>query len=231
MLELQDTDISIRKLQHQLERLPQQQQLDAAIARIEDLQRQHDEVVVGLEQARAEQRQLERETDILTERRDSEQVRLYDGTVTNQREMRSIEAEIEATIRRISEHEELLFSSLETVDQLETREAELASELAAERTNVEQLTDERDEAAGSLLVEIAELDVVRDRQASELPDDLRARYDQVAQRTGGVAVGRLDGQACTACRVEMSMADIGDLLAGPALTTCPQCRRLLVVPE
>ncbi|MFP4149875.1 MAG: C4-type zinc ribbon domain-containing protein, partial [Nitriliruptoraceae bacterium] len=36
--------------------------------------------------------------------------------------------------------------------------------------------------------------------------------------------------ACTACRLTMSRADVGELLAGPPLTTCPQCRRLLVVP-
>jgi hypothetical protein len=71
---------------------------------------------------------------------------------------------------------------------------------------------------------------LRDRQAASLPDDLLRRYEEAAARAGGTGVGRLDGNACTACRIELSYADVGELLAGPPLASCPQCRRLLVVP-
>jgi uncharacterized protein len=231
LLELQVTDSRLRRLEHQLDELPQQKQLDDAEARVVELGHEHDDVRVELDRAAAEQRQLEREVEVLTQRRDAERARLYDGTVGSAREMKAIEAEIETTLRRISEHEDLLLETLERVEELETRVATLAADREAEQQRVAELTAARDEAAAGLLVELGELRVVRDDQVRRLPDDLVARYDVVVARTGGgVGVGKLEGNACTACRLDLSMADVGELYAGPPLTTCPQCRRLLVVP-
>lgn len=230
LLALQATDSRIRKLDHQLEDLPEQRQLDEESARILELEREHDETKVELDRAGAQQRQLEREVDVLTQRRDAERVRLYDGSVANAREMKAVEAEIETTIRRISEHEDQLLEALENVEELETRVATLDAERDAGRTRVQELTRARDDAAKEILAQQAELGATRDSQAAGLPGELLDRYQQAADRAGGTGVGKLEGNACTACRIEMSMADVGELYAGPPLTTCPQCRRLLVVP-
>jgi uncharacterized protein len=230
LLALQATDHRVRKLQHLLDDLPEQQAYEAAAARVGELGREHEDVRVDLERASAEQRQLERETDILTERKDAETVRLYDGSVHNAREARSVEAEIETTKRRIAEHEDSLLEVLETVEGLESRLAELSAAQEASRQEAEQLSAARDESAKGLLAELGELQVTRDRQATGLPADLLRRYEEVAARAGGTGVGQLEGNACSACRIELSYADVGELLAGPPLATCPQCRRLLVVP-
>jgi uncharacterized protein len=230
LLQLQATDHRVRKLQHLLDDLPEQQRFEVASARVGELGREHDDVRVELERASAEQRQLERETEILSERRDAETVRLYDGSVTNSREARSVEAEIETTKRRIAEHEDQLLEVLETVEGLESRLAELAAAQEASRQEAEELSVARDDAAKGILAELAELQVLRDQQAASIPDDLLRRYDEVAARAGGTGVGQLEGNACTACRIELSYADVGELLAGPPLASCPQCRRMLVVP-
>lgn len=230
LLALQDTDQRIRRLEHQRESLPEQQQLEDVQARVKELERGQDDVRLDLERATATQRQLERETDVLTERRDAERARLYDGTVTNAREMKSVEAEVESTNRRISEQEDLLLETLEQVEELQGRLSALEAEAATNRQRAEELTVARDEAAKGILAELAEAGVLRDQQAADLDDELLARYDEVVQRTGGVAVGQLESNTCTACRIGLSMADVGELLAGPPLTTCPECRRLLVVP-
>jgi uncharacterized protein len=230
LLELQSTDQSIRRLQHQLDDLPEQQQLDATLARIEELTRTHADSQVELDRASAEQRQLERETDILTTRRDAERARLYDGTVHNPREMKAVEAEIETTERRIADHDDLLLEVMERVEQLEAQAAALLTERENERARSEALLVARDDAAKGILAELGELQAQRDAQAGGLPADLLERYQAVAERAGGTGVGRLENEACTACRIQMSKVDIGELYAGPPLTTCPQCRRLLVVP-
>jgi uncharacterized protein len=231
LLALQDTHSRIRRLEHQRDDLPEQRQLDEASARIGELQRVHDDVRLELEQAGARQRQLERETEVLVERRDVERSRLYDGSVANERQLRSVEAEIEATQRRITEHEDELLEVLERVEELETREAELETQMAEARQQVDQLTVARDDAAKGILAELAEAAVTRESQAADLPDDLNERFEAASQRAGGVGVGKLEQGTCSACRIELSRADIGELLAGPPLTTCPECRRLLVIPD
>jgi uncharacterized protein len=230
LLELQATDHRVRKLQHQLDDLPEQQTLEGHRQRVLELGRDHDETRLELERSSADQRRLEREVDVLGERRDAERARLYDGTVTNQREMQSLEAEIASVDRRVTEHEDELMEVMETVDGLEQRLAGLGAERATEEQRVEEATVARDEAAKSLLAELAELGVVRQRQAEGLPEDLLARYERLAERTGGTGVGKLENNACTACRLDLSMADINDLLMGPPLASCPQCQRLLVIP-
>ena len=231
LLELQATDHRVRKVQHILDDLPEQQQLLAANERVAELRRQHADLRVELERANAEQRQLERETDVLIERRDVERVRLYDGSVTNERELKSVQAEVDATVRRIEEHEESMLAVLERLEELENRSSDLLAAADAESQRVAELEVTLDESASEWLAELGELKAQRDRQASELPADLITRYEQAAERGGGTGVGQLDGNACTACRIEMSYADVGELFAGPPLTTCPQCRRLLVVGE
>ncbi|MFA9429461.1 zinc ribbon domain-containing protein [Egicoccus sp. AB-alg2] len=229
LLELQATDHRIRKVQHTLDDLPEQRQLAEATERLAELGRQHEDLRVELERVTAEQRQLERETDVLIERRDAERVRLYDGSVTNARELKSVEAEVDATVRRIEEHEESMLEVMERLDELEQRSAELLAAADATRQQVAELEVALDESARDWLAELAELRVVRDRQAGEVAPELLQRYEQAAQRGGGTGIGKLEGNACTACRIEMSYADVGELFDGPPLTTCPQCRRLLVV--
>lgn len=231
LLALQDTHSRIRRLEHQRDDLPEQRQLDEADARSRELQQTHDDVRLELEKSGARQRQLERETEVLVERRDVERSRLYDGSVANERQMRSVEAEIEATQRRIDEHEDELLEVLERVEELETRQSELEAQMAEARQQVEQLTVARDDAAKGILADLAEAAVERDQQAAELPAELTERFEAASQRAGGVGVGRLEQGTCSACRIELSRADVGDLLAGPPLTTCPECRRLLVIPE
>ncbi len=231
LIELQRTDTSIRRLRHRLDALDEQQQLEASQARAAELERSGDDTRIELERARADQRQLEREVDVLTQRRDAEQARLYDGSLTSPRQISSAEAEIETTGRRIADHEELLLEVLERVETLEAQVASFDTALEQERARAAELTVARDEAAGAILAETAELEVARAEQAATIDADLVARYDAAVQRSGGVGVGQLDGQSCTACRVQLSMADVNDLLAGPSLTSCPQCQRMLIIPD
>ena len=230
LLTLQGTDSRLRKLRHQLDDLPEQQQLDATKARIDELQREHDDLNVEADRVRAQQRQYEREVDVLSQRRDAERTRLYDGSVANAREMKAVEAEIETTIRRIAEHEDLMLEALEETETLENQLAELVAERKRQSEQADQLVLDRDAAAKGILVEQAELQAKRDKETTGLPAELVEMYDKASARSGGTAVGKLEGNACTACRIEMSMADVGKLYAGPPLATCPQCRRLLVVP-
>ena len=143
--------------------------------------------------------------------------------------MSSVEAEIESTERRLEEHEEDLMVVLERSEELDGRIAAAEADLVAARAAVDEARTALDDTAKTILAEIGEARARRDRQAADLPEDLLGRYDAAAARGGGTGIGQLEGQACSACRIELSRVDVDDLLRGPDLTTCPQCRRLLVV--
>jgi predicted nucleic acid-binding Zn-ribbon protein len=119
---------------------------------------------------------------------------------------------------------------MEVVENIDARLAELVEVRAGLASRIAGRTAARDAAAQELLVQITEVRVRRDPVAAALPPELLSRYEQAAARGGGTGVGVLRDQACTACRISFPMSEVGGYLAGPPLTTCSQCRRLLIVP-
>lgn len=229
LLALADTDAAIRRNQARLDDLPEQRRLEELDEQVRDLEQRHADVRLRRDDAAATAGKHDRDVAQLRERLAAEQQRMYGGGITNARELSKLEAEIQAVQERIDEHE---LAELEAMEQMEELDATLSGlkdqrdELAETRVAAER---GRDEAASGLVAEIAELEVGREAQRKALPDDLLARYDESAQRHRGNAVGRLDGDRCTACGISLSYADVNALYEGPPLTHCPSCRRLLVV--
>lgn len=229
LLELQQTDSRIRRLRHQLDDLPEQRQLEEAEHGAEALDAARGDLGVELDKVGGEQRQLDGEVELLRTRLEAEQARMYGGEITNPRELQSLRAEIDSTQRRVSEHEDQLLEVMARQEDLQGRADELTGKRAEMDRLVESATAARDEAAKGLLAELAELEVERDRRREGLPEALLTRYDDAVSRTRGAAVGELRDGMCTACRIELPAVEYQELFTGPPLTTCPECRRLVVV--
>ncbi|MFP5308049.1 MAG: zinc ribbon domain-containing protein [Actinomycetes bacterium] len=231
LLALQDLDTRVSKLEHDLADLPEQRALQENEDRRRQLGEEHDQLRLEIETLGAQQRTLERELDTLRQRKAAEQQRLYGGEVHNQREMQSVEAEIAATETRIDGHEEQVLGLMEQADELESRAEALAAERDELAAGAVDLAAARDDAAAAILAQKAELEVQRDAERGHLGADLLEDYDRIREKRGGVAVGELTGNACSACRIEMPMVEVRELRHGDPLTRCPECARLLVVRD
>ena len=230
LLVLQGIDDEIRRLEPQLDGLAEQQQLDELVRQDTVLSEGDADLEEQLERVQREQRQVEGEIDALGQRLDEERTRLYEGSLSSAREIQAAEAEIASTSRRRSEHEDQLLEIMERVEEVEGRLAELRDVRAALGGRIAEATAARDAAAQDLIARIAEVKVRRDPVAAAFSAALLARYEQAATRGGGTGVGVLRHNACTACRITFPMTEINGYLNGPPLTTCSQCRRLLIVP-
>lgn len=230
LLALQGIDDEIRRLEHQLDGLAEQQQLDELVSQDALLAEGDADLDEQLARVQREQRQVEGEIDALGQRLEEERTRLYEGSLSSAREIQAAEAEIASTSRRRSEHEDQLLEVMERVEELEERLAGLRGVRASLGERITDASSARDAAAQSLIARIAEVKVRRDPVAAAFPVGLLARYEQAATRGGGTGVGVLQHNACTACRITFPMNEINGYLMGPPLTTCSQCRRLLIVP-
>jgi uncharacterized protein len=230
LLELQAIDDEARRLEHQLEGLAEQREVDELVAQDATLAEGDVELRDRLERVQRDQRQVELEIEALQQRRAEEQARLYAGSLTTGREVQAAEAEIASTERRRSEHEDQLLEIMQAAEDLSAQLADLTQvrERLAER--VVSATAARDTAAQQLIARIAEVQVRRDPVAAALPAELLASYEAAATRGGGTGVGVLRDNACSACRITFPMTEINGFLTGPPLTQCTQCRRLLIVP-
>lgn len=230
LLELSDVDAQRARIDARLADLPEQRAVDEAEERFGAATRQGDALRVEVTTVEAEQRRHEREIEQYRTRLAKEQQRLYGGEIHNAREMQSVEAEIEATQRRVDEHEDELLEAMEAAEDLAARIEDSARTAEQTRSEITELEAARDSAASQLLAERAELDVARDRLRDELGPAAVDQYDRVRARfPAGVAVGELTGMSCSACRIDLPHAEVNELRGGDALTTCPNCRRLLVV--
>lgn len=230
LLELSDIDARRARIDATLADLPEQRAVDEANERLEAAVKQGDGLRVEVTTVEADQRKLEREIEQYRVRMAKEQERLYGGGITNAKEMQSVEAEIEATQQRIDEREDHLLEAMEAAEDLAGRIEEAARTAEQTRAEITELEAVRDEAAQQLLAEHAELDVTREDLRSQLGASALEQYDAVRERIpAGVAVGELSGRSCTACRIDLPHAEVNELRDGDPLTTCPNCRRLLVV--
>jgi predicted nucleic acid-binding Zn-ribbon protein len=101
---------------------------------------------------------------------------------------------------------------------------------------LEQLTEREGTAiaqyksvGGALQNETAALEAKRLSVAEFLDADTLAEYESVRESKGGVAVGRLEGDTCSACRMSLPAERIRELTSGPDVAICPHCHRLIVV--
>ena len=82
---------------------------------------------------------------------------------------------------------------------------------------------------GALKDALARIEAERAMLASSLPADLLDAYKKTAARTGGVAVGRLQGSNCGVCRMSIEGGRLIDMKGQGNVAPCPQCGRLLIL--
>jgi uncharacterized protein len=231
LLELQAHDSAIDRLSHRRASLPEDvrlAELAEALAAVDQLsaERQGSMATVQREQSR-----LEDEIDMVTGKASREEARAASGKVTSPKELTAIQEEVAGLKRRQGTLEDEL---LERMEQRETLEAELA-ELANRRDGFAAEQAEVTKARDAALVEIdRELDAeraARDGIVLAVGDRLRALYDQIRARQGGVGAAALLGNTCQGCRVSISPVELAAIRKQPPeeVKRCENCRRILVV--
>jgi len=176
-----------------------------------------------------EQRQLETAIEDLTARIAPDEKRLYDGSVTNPKELTAIGQEIEHLKGRREALEDELLQLLERGDAAAaaTGEARTVHDEASRRRSTElaALGEERE----TLRTRRAELELKREVARAEIKPVTLARYDRLLDRKGGIAVAAVRGGACQGCRVALPDAVRRRASMSPDPVECPNCDRMLSV--
>jgi uncharacterized protein len=229
LLDLQDEDTAIRRLDHQKETLPESarlaelnQQLAELDSDIAIAQKQHDETAT-------EQNRLEAEMSGLDAKIEREESRLYSGSVSNPKELNALRAEVEMLKRRRSEFEDTLLETMvqrdglkETLDSLGVERSELSDRTGALTAEVQTLT-------GGIDAELAQHKRGRDDATTALPKDLLALYEKIRDAKHGVGAARLVNGTCEGCHTQLPAKEVERLRAERGLQRCENCRRILVV--
>ncbi len=234
-------------LQEQLSALLALQQIDTQIQRAKKTQTGLDNGEQATLQAQAARDAAQRWRDALHkvsgELKDSElkldgieakrknyQQKLYQGTVTNAKELSNIEREIEALGRQRADLDGKILSLMEQVEQAQAdlNVAEQQSHQAeTHRADVAAAFGSRHEALG---LEIGDATRRRVEAVTAVTDKaLLKRYEDIRARSGGLGVVKIEGTDCGGCHMALPSGVIKSVREAQQAQTCENCGRLLTL--
>lgn len=153
--------------------------------------------------------------------------RLYDGNVTNPKELQSLQQETQRLRAQQSRQEEHVLEVIDAADALQAmtqqREAELKEAEAAWekesgdlKTRLEQLERHKQELQSKREQLLAAID----------PAHLQ-RYEAMRRSKQGRAVSKVEQNACQWCRVLLTPSELQRVRISAELQTCSNCGRIL----
>lgn len=176
---------------------------------------------------RKDEVRLDGQVKLLASKIQQEEKRLYSGAVTSPKELRNIQHEVDSLKEQRSRLEDQLIElELRLEDLNRNREAASREVAALEGNRSASLAGWKAEAA-ELDQSITRLDARREAQRARILPRWLAIYERVRQRRGGMAVARIQGTMCSACRVSMPDSVRKQAFSQDSLLQCPNCERIL----
>jgi predicted nucleic acid-binding Zn-ribbon protein len=207
------------------------QTLEADLAQLRDLlvASRTEESDTAREQAKAEG-----DVDQVRQRAARDQKRLDSGSVTNPKDLESLQSEIASLAKRQGDLEDIVLEVMERHEAAQERAAELAQRVEAVQAKVEDAVSRCDAAVEGIDAESATVRKERDVVAGTVPGDLLKLYEKIREQQGGVGAARLFQRRCEGCRLELNITELNDVrgAAEDEVLRCENCRRVLVrTPE
>jgi predicted nucleic acid-binding Zn-ribbon protein len=229
LLELQDRDLRIFRLNKQLDEMPEKRAILAARAKLAEIAK----LLARTDSAgRAIDAQISRLDDEMTAIRlkmEHEQAKLLSGEVKNPKELTAISMELDSLKRRLDKLEGEELAQMAKRETATAQSGTVSAALVTGREREAEMVSAFKARGGDLLAEVKRLTAERATLAGALPVALRERYDAVRAAKHAVAVGNLEGDMCGVCRVNIPAGELEKLQAGPEIGRCPMCQRILIV--
>lgn len=229
LLDLQETDLSILRAEKRLDEMPEKRAILETRKKIREVQQLR---VSAQELVGRLQREVTRHEDdcsTVSEKLSAEQAKFMSGEVKNPKELTHISREMDALKRRLDKLEMEEIALMERVEkakgQIDKVDGALKQLAAKEAAVISTFKSQGSE----LTKEIEKLKSHRETVLPGIDADLLAKYESSRESKGGIGVGRLDGDKCTACHMDLPGERVAALRSGPPVSTCPGCRRLIVI--
>jgi hypothetical protein len=228
ILELQELDTAIDRLEHRREQLEAGEELSAARKELEVAESQLGELRLASDAVDASSRRLENEIESFGAKLAAEEKRMYDGTIVNTKELEALQHEISNLKERRTRAEDELLEQMERREDLDARAAEASKEVDAARIRAEAVGGdairELDEIATGLATKRAE----REALIPAFDEDLVELYDDMRRQKHGVGAAAIDDGVCQACHEKLSAVELDKLKHTEGVKRCEYCRRIVV---
>ncbi|HEX3906425.1 MAG TPA: C4-type zinc ribbon domain-containing protein [Mycobacteriales bacterium] len=230
LLDLQELDLSLGRLAHRRETLPELGELTLLSTRLDTVS---DDIVrgetedsdLGREQAR-----VDADVEMVRGRMTRDQQRLDTGNVGSPRELENLASEVQSLHRRQAELEDAELEVMERREVIQMQLAKLREEQTELRTSIDDAEARRDSAYAEIDNESTQTAKQRTELADGLPADLTALYEKLRASSGGVGAAALHRGRCEGCHIQLNTTDVNRIrdAAPDEVLRCEECRRILV---
>ena len=224
LVALQKLDTSIRKLQAELEDIPQ---------RRAEIEREFDQrafEIRALESSRDEARHARSrlETEIAEQRVRAERAERNLMSSKKQDEYTAAIREADAARKQISALETQVLEQMEVLEKAEAALKERAEEIASLNSDRDTRLRAFDDETRQQADKIAMTRTERERLVTALPKAMGALYVRISARIrDGVAVAEARNGACMACFMALRPQAMAQVRRGEEVVTCDNCNRIL----
>ena len=153
--------------------------------------------------------------------------RLYSGSVTNPKELQSLQLEVQRLRALQNRQEEHLLEVIDTTESLqEVAQQKLVGFQQAQDAWQEEftaLTARREQVEGQQ----RQLREKREQLVTSLNGDLVKRYETMRRTKQGRAVSKVEQNSCQWCRVILTPSELQHVRISGELQTCTNCGRIL----
>jgi uncharacterized protein len=229
LLELQELDLSLDRLEHRREELESGSDVDSARRQLDAAEERVGELRLALDSVGREESRLEGEISSFDLRIRAEEGRLYDGSVANPRELQSIEAEVTNLRARKSRLEDEELDQMERREAMESKLPPLEGELREARDRLAQVEASSERELDEVRRSLEERRAERVRLAKEFDEDLLDLYESLRAQKRGVGAAALKDGVCQGCHEALSPLALDRLRRSEDVARCENCRRILVL--
>jgi hypothetical protein len=226
LLRVQEIDLALARAKATLEKFPERQKIAQA-------QLAYKKVAGELTKIVGQRKDVELElAELATAREDLEAkvtAAQSDEAQQNYRSARDLEKRLSDLAKALEKNAFNAAAQELTLEKLTTAEKnarELQARLTQQGNDLKAALDAR---AHDLLIEVRDLKREREELLVHISPELQARYIQAVKDGRGIGVEELEGNRGSACRVTLQPSVYQDVKRGPDVTTCPYCKRIMIV--
>ncbi len=180
-----------------------------------------------LQVAQQAQEESEWTLEDLSRRLQQKEERLYNGTVTNPKELQGLQQEVQHLRAQYNRQEERVLEALDITEAL--KEA-----LQQKQNDLKKAEDLWQSEYNRLMTRQSQLDTrkqefgqKRQQLVAYLTEDHLTRYNAMRRSKQGRAVSKIEQNSCQWCRVILTPSELQRVRISEELQTCTNCGRIL----
>jgi uncharacterized protein len=228
MLELQELDTGIDRLLARRAELESEEDVRTARARLAEAEAALGELQLSLDAVSREQGRMEGDVELIGRKIQAERTRMMDGSVTNPKELQSIQAEVQSLEGRKSRKEDELLEQMEQREELEARLGPLEEQAEETRRSMNELQDGSARELAEIEASLGERAARRETLVQEFDPDLLELYEELRRAKKGIGASALVGGVCQGCHQKLSPVYLSQLKRERGVWRCEYCRRILI---